>query len=114
MHSLRSRITLLTICVTIAAVVIVTTLSVLFIIKSEQREGEQTLLLMCETGERNLDYYYVLLFSPEDGYIIVVCGTSDMETIEHVARELQIKKTGKMLSSADFEQNCVFIDVGQG
>ena len=58
MHSLRSRITLLTICVTIAAVVIVTTLSVLFIIKSEQREGEQTLLLMCETGERNLDYYF--------------------------------------------------------
>ena len=58
MHSLRSRITLLTICVTIAAVVIVTTMSMLFIIKSEQREGEQTLLLLCETGERNLDYYF--------------------------------------------------------
>ena len=64
--------------------------------------------------ERNLDYYYVMLFSPEEGYIIVVCGTSDMETIEHVARDLQIKKTGNMLSSKDFEQNCVFIDVGQG
>ena len=58
MHSLRSRITLLTICVLIAAVGIVTTLSVLFMIKSEKREGEQTLLLMCETGERNLDYYF--------------------------------------------------------
>ena len=58
MHSLRSRITLLTICVLIAAVGIVTTLSVLFMIRSEKREGEQTLLLMCETGERNLDYYF--------------------------------------------------------
>ena len=66
------------------------------------------------TPERDLDYYYVLLFSPDDGYIIVVCGTSDMETIEHVARELQIKKTGNMLSAEDFEQNCAFIDVGQG
>ena len=71
-----------------------------------------------ETGihrpERVLDYYYVMLFSPDDGYVIVVSGTSDMETIEHVARELQIKKTGNMLSADDFEQNCVFIDVGQG
>ena len=58
MHSLRSKITLLTICVTIAAVVTVTTLSVLFTIRSEQREGEQTLLLLCETGERNLNYYF--------------------------------------------------------
>ena len=64
--------------------------------------------------ERTAEYYYVILFSPEDGYIIVVSGTSDMETIEHVARELQIKKTGKMLSAEDFEQNCAFIDVGQG
>ena len=58
MHSLRSRITLLTVCVTIAAVAIIAAISVLFIIRSEQREGEQTLLLMAETGERNLDYYF--------------------------------------------------------
>ena len=64
--------------------------------------------------ERDLDYYYVMLFNPDEGYIIVVSGTSDMETIEHVARDLQIKKTGNMLSAKDFEQNCVFIDVGQG
>ena len=66
------------------------------------------------TPERNLDYYYVILFSPDEGYVIVVCGTSDMETVEHVAKDLQIKKTGNRLSSTDFEQNCVFIDVGQG
>lgn len=58
MHSLKSRITLLTICVTIIAVFAVTTVSVLFITGSEKREAEQTLLLLCETGERNLDYYF--------------------------------------------------------
>ena len=58
MHSLRSKISLLTVVTTIVAVLIVTTLSVLFIIKSEEREAEQTLLLLCETGERNLDYYF--------------------------------------------------------
>ena len=58
MHSLRSRITILTLCVTLAAVGIVTAFSVMFMIGSAKREGEQTLLLMCETGERNLDYYF--------------------------------------------------------
>ena len=58
MHSIRSKITLLILCVTIAAVVIVTTLSVFFITKSERREAEQTLLLLCETGQKNLDYYF--------------------------------------------------------
>ena len=64
--------------------------------------------------ERTLDYYYVILFSPDDGYVIVVSGTSDMETIEHVARDLQVRKTGNTLRAEDFEQNCAFIDVGQG
>ena len=58
MHSLRSRITVLTLCVTVAAVVIVASLSVFFIIKNEKREAEQTLLLMCETGEQNLNQYF--------------------------------------------------------
>lgn len=58
MHSLRSKITLMTLCVTIVAVVIVSTLSVFFIIKNEQREAEHMLLFMCETGEQNLDYYF--------------------------------------------------------
>lgn len=58
MHSLKSRITLLTVCVTMLAVIVVTTLSVLFIIRSEEREADQILLLMCETGQRNLDYYF--------------------------------------------------------
>lgn len=58
MHSLRSKITIMTLCVTIVAVAIVSALSVFFIIKNEQREAEQMLLLMCETGEQNLDYYF--------------------------------------------------------
>ncbi len=58
MHSLKSKITLLTVCVTMFAVVVVTALSVLFIIRSEEREADQILLLMCETGQRNLDYYF--------------------------------------------------------
>ena len=58
MHSLRTRLTLLTVCVIAFAVIAVTLLSVVFIRRNERRESEQLLLLLCETGERNLDYYF--------------------------------------------------------
>jgi len=66
MYALRTGITLLTVCVSAVAVGVVTLLSVLFIRINERRESEQLLLLLCETGKRNLDvsfnsvqtYYY--------------------------------------------------------
>ena len=58
MHSLRSKITMLTVCVTLFAVAVTTLLGVLFIQNSEHDQSDQLLLLLCETGERNLDYYF--------------------------------------------------------
>ena len=58
MHSLRTSITLVTVCLIVIAVTVVTALSVLFIQKNERKESDQMLLLLCETGERNLDYYF--------------------------------------------------------
>ena len=58
MHSLRTRITLLTVCVTVIAVSLVTFVSVLFIRTSKHRESEQMLLLLCKTGQRNIDYFF--------------------------------------------------------
>lgn len=58
MRSLRSKITLLTACITVAAVLVVTLLSVYVIRDPENERSDQLLLLLCETGERNLDYYF--------------------------------------------------------
>ena len=58
MHSLRTKITMLTIVTVVIVVVVVTMLSVFFIRNAENRKSEQLLLLLCETGERNLDYYF--------------------------------------------------------
>ena len=58
MHSVRSKITLLAVSITVIAVFVVTLLSVLFIRNTERRKSDQLLLLLCETGERNLDYYF--------------------------------------------------------
>lgn len=58
MHSLRFRITALTALITVVAVVVTTLLSALFISNTERNKSDQLLFLLCETGERNLDYYF--------------------------------------------------------
>ena len=58
MHTLRIKIASLTVLITVVAVVVVTLLSVFFIRNAEHRKSDQLLLLLCETGERNLDYYF--------------------------------------------------------
>ena len=58
MHSLRTKVALLTVLITVMAVFVVTLTSVLFIREKEHDESKQLLLLLCETGERNLDYYF--------------------------------------------------------
>ena len=58
MRSLRSRIVLLAVVICVIAVLVVTLLSVIFIRNAEDRKSEQLMLLLCETGERNINYYF--------------------------------------------------------
>ncbi len=48
----------MTLLVVTLSVVIITILCVFFIRNKEQRRTDQLLLLLCETGEKNLDYYF--------------------------------------------------------
>ena len=58
MHSIRTKMTLLTVCVIIITVTSMALLSVFFIRNNEMQKSNQLLLLLCETGEKNLDYYF--------------------------------------------------------
>ena len=58
MRSIRTRITLLTVCLIIITVVSMAIHSVFFIRNTEKQESNQLLLLLCETGEKNLDYFF--------------------------------------------------------
>ena len=58
MRSLRTKITLMTVCVILFTLTAVMLFSVIFIRTNEHHKSEQLLLLLCETGERNLDYYF--------------------------------------------------------
>ncbi len=58
MKSLRTKITVITLFVVVFAVTVVTAMSVFFIRKTEHKKSDQLLLLLCDTGERNLEYYF--------------------------------------------------------
>ena len=63
---------------------------------------------------RGEEYFYIIMFQPEDGIILIVRGQSDMETLEHIARELQIQKTGETVRYSPDSFTTQFIDVGIG
>ena len=90
MRSLRTQITLMTVCVILVALTVVMFSSVIFIRKTEHRKSDQLLLLLCETGERNLEYYFnsvqksvqkVAFFVTSD-----LDGLSEEQLTRHMAR----------------------------
>ena len=55
MNSIRTKITAVTVCVIIVAMLIAALFGVIAIKNIGKRNAEQTLLLLCETGQKNLD-----------------------------------------------------------
>ncbi len=58
MHSIKTQITVLTVCVIVIAMVVATVFGVTAIRDIGNHDAEQTLLLMCETGQKDLNYYF--------------------------------------------------------
>ncbi|MBR3652354.1 MAG: diguanylate cyclase [Bacteroidales bacterium] len=55
MYSIRSKITTMTVCAIIIAMTLATILGIVAIKAIGKRSAEQTLLLLCETGQKSLD-----------------------------------------------------------
>ena len=58
MHSIKTKITAMTVCVIVISMVIATVFGVTAIRDVGNRDAEQTLLLLCETGQKDLNYYF--------------------------------------------------------
>lgn len=105
MRSLRTKITLMTVCVIIIAVTVVTLLSVFFIRRNEQREADQLLLLLCETGEKNLDYYFNSVQKAVRKVASFV--EADLEGLEDEQLERHMDRVGKYFDEMASKTNGV-------
>ena len=77
---------------------------------SQHRDG------MPEQGipDRTLVQDQLILFNPEAGWVIRLCGEIGMDQMIEVAKNLEIRETGKVLTYDDFENHYLFIDGGVG
>lgn len=57
---------------------------------------------------------YILLFNEQTGFLVTVSGTSDMEALEHIARELEIRDSGRAMPEGEIFYDIGQIDVGRG
>ena len=58
MRSLRTKITVITMSIVLAAVLAMSFISLIFIKQTEHHRSDQVMLLLCEAGQRNLEYYF--------------------------------------------------------
>ncbi|MCR4646735.1 MAG: diguanylate cyclase [Oscillospiraceae bacterium] len=57
-NSLRTRITVTTLCIILVALTVTTLLSAVFIRRTESHKSDELLKMLCLSGERSLDYYF--------------------------------------------------------
>ena len=88
MRSLRTKITIMTLFVVVFAVTVVTAMSVFFIRKTEHKKSDQLLLLLCDTGERNLEYYFASVQKSVEKVASFVEADLDGIDDEHLSRHM--------------------------
>ena len=61
-----------------------------------------------------LEQDIILMSNAEAGWVVRICGETGMDTLLRVAKNLEIRETGKTLTYEDFENHYTFMDGGVG
>ena len=64
--------------------------------------------------EHTMEQDIILMCNPEAGWIVRVCGEAGMDTLLKVAKNLEIRETGRTLTYDDFTNHFAFMDGGVG
>lgn len=57
---------------------------------------------------------YVILFDPENGYMITVAGTMEFDELEKIAKGLEIRVTDDPVSMSALEKGASMLNIGRG
>ena len=105
MHSIRTKITAMTVGVIVAAMVIAALLGVSAIKQVGTREAEQSLLLLCETGQKNLNRYFESAEQSVDMTAAFV--RSDLDGLDDDALQAHLDRTCEMFRQLAYKTNGV-------
>ena len=95
----------MTLFVVIFAVTVVTALGIYFIRTSEHRKSDQILLLLCDTGEKNLEFYFESVQKSVEKVVSFVKADLDGIDDEHLSRHMD--SVGKYFDQLAYKTNGV-------
>ena len=89
------------------------------IVKQENWDGwEITEIVSDYTESKNFCSWgtvnYIFMFDPERGYLVKVCGTDSMETLEKIAENLEIRESDTPPYEYPFSEEIGYLDLGRG
>ncbi|MCR4963811.1 MAG: hypothetical protein K6B40_08070 [Firmicutes bacterium] len=64
--------------------------------------------------EYTLEQDMILMAKPDAGWVVRICGEVGMDTLLKVAKNLEVRETGRTMTSDDFENHYTFMDGGVG
>lgn len=67
-----------------------------------------------ERPEYTYERSYCLMYHQTEGYLLILSGESDVETLEHIGKTLTVDVTDEVISAADYTDLNVLMDGGKG
>lgn len=64
--------------------------------------------------EHTLEQNIILLSNPEAGWVLRICGEISMDELIKVAKNIEVRETGNILTYDDFDSHFAFMDGGVG
>ena len=105
MHSIRTKITAITVCVIIIAMLIAAGFGVIAIKNIGKRNAEQTLLLLCETGQKNLDQYFASVEQSVE--MISAYVESDLDGLDDQRLQAHLDRVEEIFTRLTYRTNGV-------
>ena len=105
MHSIKTRITAMTVCAVVLTMVIATAFGVRAIRDIGNYNAEQTLLLLCEKGHKDLDYYFQNVESSVKTVAAFV--QSDLDGVDDEALQAHIDRVSDVFQKLAYNTNGV-------
>lgn len=103
MHSIRTKITSMTVCVIVIAMSIAAFLGVTAIRNIGNRNAEQTLFLLCQTGQRDLDYYFHNVEQSVE--MVSAYVESDLDGLEDVQLQAHLDRVSDIFKKLTYRTN---------
>ena len=105
MHSIKTKITAMTVCAIVLTMAIATAFGVRAIRDIGNYSAEQTLLLLCETGQKDLDYYFQNVESSVKTVAAFV--QSDLDGVDDEALQAHIDRVSDVFQKLAYNTNGV-------